>query len=47
VYCPGSIDASPEELSRIREWAIGKLLKFRAVFGPKLRDALQAGAAAV
>ncbi|HEY7389564.1 MAG TPA: DUF4268 domain-containing protein [Bryobacteraceae bacterium] len=46
IYRPGSIDASTEELKRIRDWAIEKLLKFRTVFGPKLRDHVQASAGA-
>ena len=39
VYCSGSIDASNEELLRLRGWAIDRLLKFREVFGPRIRDA--------
>lgn len=45
VYCPGSIDGTREDLSRIREWAIEHLLKFRSVFGPKLRERQIAAAA--
>jgi hypothetical protein len=39
-YRLGSIDASPEELNRIRAWAVEQL-KFKSVFGPKLRDHVQ------
>lgn len=38
VYRDGSIDASAEELGGIRAWAIDRLLKFRSVFGPKIRE---------
>jgi hypothetical protein len=41
LYRSGSIDATPEELGRIRAWAIEQLLKFRSVFGPKLREQVQ------
>jgi hypothetical protein len=41
VYCPGSIDVNNEELLRIRDWAINRLLKFRDVFGPRIRDAVE------
>lgn len=44
VYCPGSIDADQEELARLRAWAIDRLLKFRSVFGPKVRELLGQGA---
>lgn len=45
VYCVGSIDSTPDDLNRIRAWAIERLLKFRSVFGPKLRNVQQAAAA--
>jgi len=38
VYSQGSIEAEPEELSRIRTWAIERLLRFRKVFGHRLRE---------
>ncbi len=41
VYCDGPIDASAEELGRIRAWAVDRLLKFRSVFGPKIREESQ------
>ncbi|MGA2150380.1 MAG: DUF4268 domain-containing protein, partial [Bryobacteraceae bacterium] len=41
IYCPGFIDAGPEELNRIRAWAIDRLLKFRTVFGAKIRELSQ------
>lgn len=41
VYCSGSIDANAEDLSRIRAWAIDRLLKFRSVFGPQIREEAQ------
>ena len=34
----GSIDDSPETLTEIRGWLVDNLLKFKEVFGPKLRD---------
>jgi uncharacterized protein DUF4268 len=37
VYRPGSIESGPEDLSRIREWAIDRLLKFRSLFTQKMR----------
>ena len=37
VYCPGAVDANSDELARLRAWAIERLLKFRSVFGPKVR----------
>jgi len=36
VYRPGSIDAAPEVLDEIRDWAVKWLLKFKETFGPRL-----------
>ncbi len=38
VYCAGSVDASNEELLRLQGWAIDRLLRFRVVFGPRIRE---------
>ncbi len=40
VYCPGAVDVNSDELARLRAWAIERLLKFRSVFGPKVRALL-------
>ncbi|MBI2834192.1 MAG: DUF4268 domain-containing protein [Acidobacteria bacterium] len=40
TYRPGSIDVNPEELATLRDWAIDRLLRFRTVFGPKIRELL-------
>jgi hypothetical protein len=39
LYRHGTIDDSPEELMRIREWGVNNLLRFRRVFGPLLEEA--------
>lgn len=36
VYRDGTIDSDPETLTKIRDWAIERLLKLRAVFGPEM-----------
>ena len=36
IYRPGSIDDTQETLDEIRIWAIGHLLRFKKVFGPRL-----------
>jgi hypothetical protein len=41
MYYPGSIEANTEELSRIRAWAIDRLLTFRNVLGPKIRELVE------
>lgn len=40
AYRPGSIDVGPDELEDLRKWAIDRLLKFRSVFGPRIREIL-------
>jgi hypothetical protein len=37
LYRPGSIDDDPDTLKEIQAWAIDCLLRFRKVFGPRLR----------
>ena len=38
VTRPGAITDSPEILEEIQDWMIEKLLKFKQVFGPRLKD---------
>ena len=38
VMRPGSIDDAQETLEEIQDWMIDKLLKFKQVFGPRLKD---------
>ena len=38
VTRPGAITDSPETLKEIRDWMIDRLLKFKQVFGPRLKD---------
>ncbi len=42
VERPGTIDVSAADLDAIRAWMIGFLLKFRAAFGTRLREAIDA-----
>jgi hypothetical protein len=37
-YRTGSIEDTSEKLEEIRTWAVDRLLKFKRVFGPRLRD---------
>lgn len=41
VYREGSIESTEEHLAALRAWAIDTLLKFRSVFGPRLRPLIQ------
>jgi hypothetical protein len=41
AYREGSIDASDEELREIHAWMIENLLKFKKVFGPRIKAALK------
>jgi hypothetical protein len=41
TYRPGSIDQDSEQLEQIRNWAIEQLLKFKEVFGHRLRGHLE------
>lgn len=34
---PGSIDDPPENLDELRQWGVDMLLRFRAVFAPRVR----------
>ena len=36
TYTDGSIDDPDSELENVKAWHIGKLLKFREIFGPRL-----------
>lgn len=36
IYHEATIDDPAEDLARVRDWAIGKLVKFREVFGRRL-----------
>lgn len=38
VYRSGSIDDSSEKLEEIRNWGVDRLLRFKRIFGPRLRD---------
>jgi len=38
VYRPGSIEDTEEELKKIHEWSISRLLKFKEVFSPLLKE---------
>ena len=38
VRRPGTIEDDPEILEEIQDWMIDKLLKFKKVFGPRLKD---------
>lgn len=38
----GAVTDSPETLEEIRDWMIDKLLKFKQVFGPRLKDLVDA-----
>ena len=42
VTRPGAITDSPEILKDIQDWMIEKLLKFKQVFGPRLKDLVDA-----
>ena len=38
IYRNGNFFEDTESMDELREWMIAKLLKFRAVFGPRLKE---------
>ena len=38
----GAVTDSPETLEEVQDWMIEKLLKFKQVFGPRLKDLVDA-----
>lgn len=42
LYRAGSIESSDEELAEVRAWAIERLLKLKAILGPRVRTVLDA-----
>jgi hypothetical protein len=43
VYRPGSITDSPQTLDELRSWTVDRLLRFKAVFGPRLEALSRSG----
>lgn len=43
VNRPGNIEDDPQTIEEIKQWAIDRLLRFKAVFGPRIGELLRVG----
>jgi hypothetical protein len=38
VYQDASIDSSPDTLEQLKDWAVERLIRFKEVFGPRVKN---------